>query len=103
MEAWRQKRRGLEAETENGCPGSGLWWEDMQFHVALLPTTDRKGLLHDVTGPKQPEPHGCGVKGKRLTGIVPGLSVFHTVLPACSTSFLAPNQVQLQTSEAPEV
>lgn len=46
-------------------------------------------LLHDVTGPKQPEPHGCGVKGKRLTGIVPGLSVFHTVLPACSVSFLA--------------
>lgn len=46
--------------------------ERIQFDMALLPTTEPKGLFHDVTGPKQPEPHGCRVKEKRLTGLFPG-------------------------------
>lgn len=44
----------------------------MQFDMTFLPSTDPKGLFHNLTGLKQPELHGCSVKRKRLTGIVPG-------------------------------
>lgn len=47
---------GPHATSENKHARSGLWKEDAQFHMALLPATDSKGLFHGVIGPKQPEP-----------------------------------------------
>lgn len=73
MEAWREKRRGLETGTENGFPkvvsGERIHSLTLPFCQPLSP---KGSSFHDVTGPKQPEPHGCRVKEKRLTGLFPG-------------------------------
>lgn len=68
------EEEGLEAGTENGYPRNGSGERMCSLTQPFCQALTPKG---SVPVPKQPEPHGCSVKGKRLkgkrlTGIVPG-------------------------------
>lgn len=74
VEAWREKRRdwklGQKMGIQETVSGERMCSLTQPFCQALT----SKG---SVPVPKQPEPHGCSVKGKRLkgkrlTGIFPG-------------------------------